>query len=380
MTEQPAGDQDLLSRSERLRRRRLVQIPVDRQVFADEQGRGWGGPKVTTPPAELADLITSIGTSGVLQPILCEELDGGQLQVVSGHRRLAACRWGLVQLRNTPQHRNYETIPAVVVPGPLSEEERRSFQLIENLGRVDLMPGELAAALLYERSAILYQALTDHGHPPPDQLMEIADPTARWQSLDAFRRDNELWSVGAPWPKVLAGLGIELSVARCKQLSTALRQIPTEISIEMDSAQVALATRQDWIRLWKGRKEAAAEIWAAVQDRNPALLRRAIKEADILPEASPDEVVDAAEDFHAAANESRSATQRRDPFPPDNPGPDAGSHAPDGGNIVSRLAADLRAVLEHLDRGHVPEPETSSRLRPLLTRLLDRLDDDPTAS
>lgn len=390
MTEPRAADRDLLSRSQRLRRRRLMQIPVDGQVFADEQGRGWGGPQVTTAPAELRDLITSIGTSGVLQPILVEELEDGALRIVSGHRRVAACRWGLVQLRDTPQHRNYETIPAVVVPGPLTEEERRSFQLIENLGRVALMPGELAAALLYERSAVLNEALTAAGHTPDAEIMDIADPVARWQQLDAFRRSHELWTVGAPWSQVLQGLGIELPEKRCKQLAAALRQIPSEISVEMDTAQVALTTRQHWIRLRKGRQQAAEEIWSAVQDRNPALLARAVKEAEADPDATPDQVVDAAEAFHVAANESRAATQRRDgALPPAGAGPPASGpdstgegrpadqDLPDGAGPTARLDAELRAVLDDIDQGRVPTDEVA-QLRPLLARLLAHLDDAAT--
>ncbi len=78
----------LLTRSDRLRQRRLENLPVKDGVFIGDQGRGWG-PQTTTAPSELRDLITSIATSGVLQPILCEEI-GDRFRVVAGHRRLAA--------------------------------------------------------------------------------------------------------------------------------------------------------------------------------------------------------------------------------------------------------------------------------------------------
>ena len=180
----------------------------------------------STPPSELRDLISSIGGSGVLQPILCEELDAGY-RVVSGHRRLGACRWGAV---NVPDNSNFVEIPAIVVPGPLSEEERRAFQLIENLGRMDLQPGELAAALLYERAAVLVEALEEAGARPPADIQLLEDPIGRWDGLEAFRVSAGLHSVGAPWMVVLHRLGMEMSPGRCKQLYRAFRAMPSEIS------------------------------------------------------------------------------------------------------------------------------------------------------
>lgn len=169
----------LHTRSDRLRQRRLENLPVKDGVFIGDQRRGWG-PQTTAAPADLRDLITSIATSGVLQPILCEEI-GDRFRVVAGHRRLAACRWGAV---NANDNANFVEIPAVVVPGPLSEEERRAFQLIENLGRVDLQPGELAAALLYERCAVLDDALDKAGARAPAATRELEDPIARWDHLE----------------------------------------------------------------------------------------------------------------------------------------------------------------------------------------------------
>ena len=78
----------------------------------------------------------------------------------------------------------------------------------------------------------------------------------------------------------------------------------------MDATEIALTTRQDWLRLHRGRAEAAEDIWAAVRERDPALLRRAIKEAQEHPTAAAVDVIASAEAFHQAANESRSRSQR----------------------------------------------------------------------
>ncbi len=298
-----------------LQSRHLIKIPTS-DLVAQEQARGWGGPKVTTPPAELADLITSIHTSGLLQPILCEQLPDGRLVPVSGHRRLAACKWGWTHLSEHPNHHRFSTVPAIVVNGPLKEEHRRRVQLVENLSRKALQPGELAAGLLYGRAAILSERLTEAGFPPPKAVVTVADPVERWEGLNQWRIDNELWHVGAPWPTLLHRLGIDLPMTRCKQLAAAFRHIPKTISTEMDASQVALATRQKWMRLWKGRDQAAEEIWAAVKERDPKLLARAVREAETDPARTADEAVEAAAAFHEAADQGRSKSQRHPPAAP----------------------------------------------------------------
>ena len=345
----------LLTRSDRLRQRRFENLPVKDGVFTGDQGRGWG-PQSTTAPAELRDLITSIATSGVLQPILCEE-SGDRFLVVSGHRRLAACRWGAV---NVTDNANFAEIPAVVVPGPLNEEERRAFQLIENLGRVDLQPGELAAALLYERCAVLADAVTKAGVHPPGAILDLEDPVARWEQLEAFRVNEGLHSIGAPWADVIHRLGMEMSPERCKQLYRAFRAMPTEVSAEMDAAEIALTTRQDWLRLHKGRAEAAEEIWAAVRERKPNLLRQAIKEAQAHPAAAAGEVVESAEAFHQAANEARSRSQLApDPLAAMVADPAPGIPA----ELLEELTGHLHALLELLRAGTTIDPYDATALR-----------------
>jgi len=368
MTAEPAagGEQlQLLSRSDRLRRRRLEMLPVGDGVFTDTQGRGWGA-KSSTPPAELRDLLSSIAGSGVLQPILCEEL-GGSYQVVSGHRRLAACRWGSV---NVTPNANFAEIPAVVVPGPLTEEERRAFQLIENLGRMDLQPGELAAALLYERAAVLAEALAEAGAAAPSDIRGLDDPVARWDRLDAFRVKAGLHNVGAPWTAVLQRLGMEISPERCRQLHRAFRSMPPGIAAEMDAAEIALTTRSEWLRLHKGRAEAAEEIWAAVKERDPTLLRRAVQEAEGRPTAGAGEVVTAAAEFREAANQARGLAQRR----PDAIGAliDAARRPPPDG-LVADAERLLSGLLARLRGGARLDDRSAAALRRLVDELRGHL-------
>ena len=99
-----------LTVSERLRRRRFEVLALSGPdaAFSEPQGRA---PGPSTAPANLAELISSIATVGVLQPILVEELPGGQRRVVAGERRLRATRWGAVHLSRQPALRRHRATP-----------------------------------------------------------------------------------------------------------------------------------------------------------------------------------------------------------------------------------------------------------------------------
>lgn len=262
-------------------------------------------PGDSTTPAELEGLISSIATVGVLQPLLVEDNDGRHI-LVAGERRLRALRWGHV---NQPDNPHFQAVPAVVCPGPLTEEERRCWQLVENLAREDLGAGELAAALLFERAAVLAEALRTAGIDIPDTVMQLEDPIARWSALEKLRTGN----IGAPWEDVLKRIGIQMSADKAKLLVRAFKALPAEMSSEMDAEGIALATRLDFLKLHKGRAEAASDIWAAVKAKGAAtrLLPAAMRAAMADPDLNAEDAVELSEQLHQAANESRSMSLQR---------------------------------------------------------------------
>ena len=295
-----------LNLSERLRRRRFELLPLrgPGSAWTGVQGRG---PGPSTAPANLVELISSIANVGVLQPILVEETPERGLRVVAGERRLRAARWGAA---NISDNAHFAAIPAVVCPGPLSDEERRMWQLVENLAREDLQPGELAAALLYERCAVLMAKLLAAGVPVPEAIANLDDAVARFRALDRLRVEAEMHHVGAPWAEVLSRLGIQLREDKARQLVRAFAALPGELSSEMDAAKVALATRLDFLRLDRGRADAAAALWAAVQARRqPQLLAAAVREQLAHPELASEEVLERAADLRSSADEARSKAQ-----------------------------------------------------------------------
>jgi ParB family chromosome partitioning protein len=303
MTGQPefAGLVASLADSQRLRRRKLVQLPLlgSHAVFTDVQGRG---PGESTAPSALADLISSISEIGLLQPVLVEELDGRHL-LVAGERRLRAMRWGAT---SAPDNPHFKTLPAVVCPGPLEEEERRRWQLVENLARERLQPGELAAALLYERCALLAQRLVGASIAVPESVRKEPDPVARFQQLEDLRGSNA--EAAAPWTDVLRRIGVQMSARKARAVVAAFRALPRELSAEMDAHEVALTTRMRFLDLAGGRSDAATEIWQAVRSKGRVdLLSAALNAATQDPELSSEEAVEAAEDLHEVANNSRAA-------------------------------------------------------------------------
>ena len=99
-------------------------------------------PRSDMDDTRLDELARSIGTSGVIQPILVRPLSEGTYEIVAGERRWrAAQRAGLMQ------------VPVIVKDIPL--EKRLEIALVENIQRENLNPIEEARA--YRRLADQFQ-------------------------------------------------------------------------------------------------------------------------------------------------------------------------------------------------------------------------------
>ena len=298
--------------SPRLRQRRFALLPLrgDGSPFTELQGRLPGD---STTPADLADLISSISTVGVLQPVLVEEVvypDGRPpaMRLAAGERRLRACRWGAVHLPDNP---HFAELPAVVCPGPLSDEERRIWQLVENLARENLRPGELAAALVLDRCAVLLGKLLAGGHAVPDEVYAIDDPMARFAAMERIRGTDT--TCAAPWSEVLTRLGLQLSPRKARELVRAFAEMPREIAEEMDEAKVSLHARIRFVELRRGRAQAAEDIWAAVKNTGHVqLLTSALAAAAGPTDLTAEKAIAAAERVHDDANAARAEKLKAD--------------------------------------------------------------------
>lgn len=302
-----------LDTSPRLARRRYEELPVTGPgaIHTGLQGRGPGD---STTLDGLGELVSSIGVHGVLTPVLVEELPsatGPTMRLVTGEGRLRACRLGLT---SDPANEHYQLLPALVCPGPLTDEERNAWQLIENLARNDYQPGELASALLLERCAVLAARLADHGIAVPvDELAETDDPVARWTMLEKVRI-RQAPQVGAPWELVLRRLGVAFGPRKARQLVAAFQALPRELSTDLDAHKIALTTRTGLARLAKDPRASVTELWTAVKalGRPDLLAAATAAAAQAAAETAPgvalppvEHALHAAVDLHTAANAAR---------------------------------------------------------------------------
>ena len=90
-------------------------------------------PRAQFDAAALDALAGSIGSVGLLQPLIVRPLDDGRYELVAGERRLRAA-----------QKAGIDRVPAVIRSSP--EDERLQAALIENMVREDLNPVEEARA------------------------------------------------------------------------------------------------------------------------------------------------------------------------------------------------------------------------------------------
>jgi len=96
---------------------------------------------------EMAQLMRSIADAGVLSPALARPLPGGGYELISGHRRLAAC-----------QVLGVETMPVIV--RELSDDEVVIAMVDANLQRETILPSEKAFAYKMKLDALNHQGIT----------------------------------------------------------------------------------------------------------------------------------------------------------------------------------------------------------------------------
>ena len=94
--------------------------------------------------AEMAQLMRSIADAGVLSPALARPLPDGGYELISGHRRLAACK-----------AMGMDTMPVIV--RNLTDEEAVITMVDSNLQREHILPSEKAFAYKMKYDALKHQ-------------------------------------------------------------------------------------------------------------------------------------------------------------------------------------------------------------------------------
>ena len=100
-----------------------------------------GHPFKVTDNEEMDQLIWSILTQGLLTPLIVRPLDNGEYEVISGHRRLHACKKAGI-----------ETVPALITD---MNRDAATIALVDsNLHREKILPSEKAFAYKMKRDAL----------------------------------------------------------------------------------------------------------------------------------------------------------------------------------------------------------------------------------
>ena len=110
---------------------------------------------------EMDQLVESILAQGVLTPLVVRPLGNGEYEVVSGHRRLHACK-----------KTGIETIPALIMD---MDRDAAAIALVDsNLHREHILPSEKANAYKQKMDALKHQGQTcgQVGHKSRDTLSD----------------------------------------------------------------------------------------------------------------------------------------------------------------------------------------------------------------
>ena len=127
--------------------------------------------------AEMAQLMRSIADAGVLSPALARPLPDGGYELISGHRRLAACK-----------ALGMDTMPVIV--RDLTDEEAVITMVDSNLQREHILPSEKAFAYKMKMEALRHQGRTSDQLGPKLTVEEIAKGDSASQVKRYIRLTN----------------------------------------------------------------------------------------------------------------------------------------------------------------------------------------------
>ena len=127
--------------------------------------------------AEMAELMKSIANAGVLSPALARPKEGGGYELISGHRRLTACK-----------ALGMDTMPVII--RTLTDEEAVITMVDSNLQREHILPSEKAFAYKMKMEALRHQGRTSDQLGPKLTVEEIAKGDSASQVKRYIRLTN----------------------------------------------------------------------------------------------------------------------------------------------------------------------------------------------
>ena len=126
---------------------------------------------------EMTQLMRSIADAGVLSPALARPLPGGGYELISGHRRLAACK-----------ALGMDTMPVII--RKLTDEEAVITMVDSSLQREHILPSEKAFAYKMKMEVLRHQGRTSDQLGPKLTVEEIAKGDSASQVKRYIRLTN----------------------------------------------------------------------------------------------------------------------------------------------------------------------------------------------
>ena len=136
-----------------------------------------GHPFKVKNDAEMRELMKSIADAGVLSPAMARPKKGGGYELISGHRRLAACK-----------ALGMDTMPVII--RKLTDEEAFITMVDSNLQREHILPSEKAFAYKMKMEALRHQGRTSDQLGPKLTVEEIAKGDSASQVKRYIRLTN----------------------------------------------------------------------------------------------------------------------------------------------------------------------------------------------
>ena len=167
---------------------------------------------------EMKQMIESIERVGTISPALARPLDNGKYELVSGHRRMAACKaLGL------------ETMPVII--RDMSDDEAIITMADANLQRETILPSEKAFAYKMKLEALKHQGRTSRQVVGKSESADMVSNTESGRQVQRFIRLTELIPQLLEMvdeKKIAFNIGVELSYLQKDEQKDLLDTIESE--------------------------------------------------------------------------------------------------------------------------------------------------------
>ena len=138
-----------------------------------------GHPFKVKDDEEMEQLIQSIRTQGLLTPIVARPIENNEYEVISGHRRLHACKKAGIEM-----------VPALIYA--LDRDAATIAMVYSNLHREKILPSEKAFAYKLKLDAIKHQGKTSRQDVGKSESADLVSDAESGRHVQRYIRLTEL--------------------------------------------------------------------------------------------------------------------------------------------------------------------------------------------